>query len=69
MSHTQFIIDEDYMSNALGSQEVTPHKSTTQDRSNHYSAMAAYSQKKQYDGFEIIDDNWTKQKDEDLLKN
>ena len=30
--------------------------------------MAAYSAKKQYDGFEIIDDNWTKQKDEGLLK-
>ncbi len=63
-STTTFFIDENYMNNSMRDEETKSH---VVDRSNQFSAAAAYSQNKQYDGFEILDDANSKKKDSDLL--
>ena len=57
------------MSNTVVSEEEQKHYSQITDRQNLVSAQAAFSQKKQYDGFEIIDDERNKNKDRILLEN
>lgn len=78
-----FIIDENYMANVVhdgyeesktskGRTYSSSHASTTEttrvlDYTNTYSARAAYQKSKQYDGFEILDDDLQKEQDVNLL--
>jgi len=64
---TTFTINDNYMRRG-GGEESKKGSAPVQDRSNQFSALAAFTQKKQFNDFEIIDDAGSRVKDQALLQ-